>query len=103
VYIGRCIAARKTRLRRKQGRVVRDDLGPIWTDLPDHPGARDLHQGRVGAVLEPGIGIGASEIANGDVSAAIGTEANVSRPVEPADAVWESLIKCLVVREPLQV
>jgi hypothetical protein len=77
----------------------------FWADLPDHP--RDLHQRRVGRVLEPGIGVGAPKIANraiiGDIGAAIGAKPHIGRPVEPADAVRESLFEGLVVRKALQV
>jgi len=67
----------------------------------------DLHENRIGAVLEPGIGVGAAKIANGtiigDIGATIGAKPHIGRPVEPADAVRESLLKGLVVRKALKV
>ena len=76
-------------------------------DLPDDAGGGDLHQRRVGAVLEPGIGVGAPKIANrtiiGDIGATVGAKPHIGRAVEPADAVRESLLEGLVVREALQV
>jgi hypothetical protein len=70
---------------------------PIW----------DLHENRIGAVFEPGIGVGAAKIANGtiigDIGATIGAKPHIGRPVEPADAARESLLKGLVVRKALKV
>jgi hypothetical protein len=70
--------------------------GLLLADLPDHAGARDLHQRSISRVLEPGIGVGAPEITNraiiGDIGAAIGAKPNIGRPVEP---VRKSLLEGL--------
>jgi hypothetical protein len=76
-------------------------------DLPDHAGGGDLHQRRVGRVLDACGGVGAPQITDraviGDIGAAVGSEPYIGRAVEPADAVRESLVEGLVVREALQV
>jgi hypothetical protein len=58
-------------------------------------------------VLESGIGVGAPKITNraviGDIGATVGAKPHIGRAVEPADAVRESLLEGLVVREALQV
>ena len=81
--------------------------GLLRADLPDHAGAGDLDKRSIGGILETGIGVGAPKIANrtiiGDIGAAIWAEPNIGRPVEPADAVRESLLEGLVVRKALQV
>src|ERR1700757_2071768 len=75
--------------------------------FPDHAGPGDLHQRRVGRVLEPGIGVGAPKIANraiiGDIGAVIGAKPHIGRPVEPTYAVREGLLEGLVVRKALKV
>jgi hypothetical protein len=53
-------------------------------DLPDHAGARNLHQRRIGPDLEASIGIGAPEVANrtiiGDIGTAVGTTPRLADP-----------------------
>jgi hypothetical protein len=53
-------------------------------DLPDHAGARNLHQRRIGPDLEASIGIGAPEVADrtiiGDIGTAVGTTPRLADP-----------------------
>src|SRR5215469_1161606 len=77
----------------------------LGTDLPDHAGARNLHERRVSADLEAGIRVGATKIADGtvvgDIGATIRAEPYIGRPVEPADTVRKSFLEALVVCEAL--
>src|SRR5215471_1808919 len=85
----------------RRGRVL------VPADLPDHAGAGNLHQRSVGGVLEPGIGVGSSEIPDraiiGNIGATIVPKPDVRGAVEAGNPTDEGLLKGLVVGKTLEV
>src|SRR5205807_10307488 len=90
------------------GRLLSPSAPPLLsTDLPDHPGPRNLNERTVAVDLELGVRIGLPEIPHDpvihDVGAPVGTEPDVRGTIEPVDlpiGSHEHLLIGVVVGEP---
>src|SRR6516165_3376441 len=82
-------------------------LGLMRADLPDHSGSRDLDERGIGGVLDPGVGVRPSEIADraiiGNIGAAIGPKPHVCGAVEAGNPTDERLLEGLVVGKALEI
>src|SRR5262249_8255449 len=87
---GRGAAATAVTLRFRLAAVV------SLCDSPDGPGVRDLDERGIGRILERGIGIAVTEVANGpivdQIERSVRSKEDVCRPVDGAELVCKGLV-----------